>query len=306
VSSSVEIEVLPQVLPYQATRFFAYYERKTLERRFVEADRVERELWQTLHAHHLDAVTMLLEPGDVERIGGALDASWFTPAQGYLGPGRAEPPAVVFFGAYGLLGEPSTASLARAEALELATRRHHRGEERFVYAIDETCASPWGPEWRRLLAARPELGLRVVHTCHEDPRLQDVDVVMQPAQAFRLGAAREARSLGREVYVYNGQLPFAPPLMLDAPATALTLSGWIAAAYEVDRWFYWETIFWDDGNRGGLGPRDVYADPESFHNADGDAALLDGLLLYPGRGHAPRARSLERDVRASIIAAQTT
>lgn len=292
---ALELEVLPPRMPYQATRFFAYYERKTLERRFVEVDRVERELWQALHAHHVDAVTMLLEPSDVERIAGALDARWFTPAHGYLGPGRAEPPSVVFFGAYGLLGEPSPDALARAEALELVTRRHHRGGEHFVYAIDETCDSPWGPTWKRLLAARPELGLGVVHTCHEDPRSQDVDLVMQPAQAFRPGLAREARASGREVYVYNGQLPYAPPLMLDAPATALTLSAWIAAAYEVGRWFYWETTFWDDGNRGGLGPRDVYADPESFHNADGDAALLDGLLLYPGRGHATGTRSLEVD-----------
>lgn len=291
----LELEVLPQRLPYQATRFFAYYERKTLERRFVEADRVERELWQTLHAHHLDAVTMLLEPSDVERIAGALDARWFTPAEGYLGPGRAEPPSVVFFGAYGLLGEPDASALARAEALELATRRHHPVGSHLVYAVDETCESPRGPAWRRLLAARPELGLGVVHTCHEDARGQDVDVIMQPAQAFRLGPALEARASGREVYVYNGQLPYAPPLMLDAPATALTLSGWLAAGFETGRWFYWETIFWDDGNRGGRGPRDVYADPESFHNADGDVALLDGLLLYPGRGHAPGARSLEHD-----------
>lgn len=293
---ALELEVLPQRLPYQPTRFFAYYERKTLERRFVDADRVERELWQALRAHHLDAVTMLLEPSDVERISGALDGRWFTPAQGYLGSGRAEPPAVVFFGAYGLLGEPDAKALARAEALELATRRHNPGGRHLVYAVDETCESPRGPAWRRLLASRPELGLGVVHSCHEDARGQDVDVIMQPAQAFRLGPAREARASGREVYVYNGQLPYAPPLMLDAPATALTLSGWLAAAFEVGRWYYWETIFWDDGNRGGLGPRDVYADPESFHNADGDVALLDGLLLYPGRAHARAARSLEHDV----------
>ena len=57
----------------------------------------------------------------------------------------------------------------------------------------------------------------------------------------------------------------------------------------IERWFYWESIFWDDSNAGGRGPVDPFVAAETFHNRDGDTALGDGLLLYPGRQSGPFA-----------------
>jgi hypothetical protein len=76
-------------------------------------------------------------------------------------------------------------------------------------------------------------------------------------------------------------------LLLDADPRGLTANGWIAAVSDIERWFYWESTFWDDDNRGGRGAIDPFVTAESFHNTDGDTALGDGLLLYPGTQTTP-------------------
>ena len=86
-------------------------------------------------------------------------------------------------------------------------------------------------------------------------------------------------------------LPRTGTLMLDADPRGLIANGWIAATMAIERWFYWESIFWDDDYRGGHGPIDPFVTAESFHNADGDASLGDGILLYPGRQQGKFAAS---------------
>jgi hypothetical protein len=279
---AVRLRVLDPVLPYRATSAFAYYERPTLEKRFLDADVAERQLVQLLHAHRLDSLCQITSVEHARRVRGALDGSWFTEAAGYRGPGVSVGAALAAIGTYGTLGEPSADKVESVR--RIAAEIPDSVEDVFVYAIDETCDSPRGPRWQALLR---DFGLwpRVVagHTCHEDPRDRNVDLVMVPAQAFDVDTAAGARALGKRVWVYNGQLPYAAPPVLDVPLTSLAYNGWIAASYDVGRWFYWETIFWHDRNRGGKGPTDVFANVETFHNADGDTSLYDGLLLFPGR-----------------------
>jgi hypothetical protein len=75
-------------------------------------------------------------------------------------------------------------------------------------------------------------------------------------------------------------------MMLDVPAVDLRANAWIAMRYGVPRWFYWEATAWFDDNRGGRGGErgfDPYVVAETFHDADGDHADGDGILLYPGK-----------------------
>ena len=137
----------------------------------------------------------------------------------------------------------------------------------------------------------------MAQTCGDPPDRQAADIAMLPAENFARATPTAARAAGRRAFIYNGRLPHTGTLMLDADPRGLIANGWIAAAMAIERWFYWESTFWDDDNPGGHGAIDPFVTAESFHNGDGDAALGDGLLLYPGRQQGRfAASSLGADV----------
>ena len=167
---------------------------------------VERQLWQLLHAHHVDALAPA-EPAsrDVERLAAVYDGTLFTEAAGYRGPGVGRPPAVVALGAYGALGAPTPDTLARVDAMVGAVAPR---PELFLYAIDETCASPRAGEWKRAFAAHPPpRPVAVAQTCDDPPDRQAVDIAMLSATASRAGPPRRRAPSGRRAFIYNGMLP---------------------------------------------------------------------------------------------------
>lgn len=278
---SFEVEVAPRVLPFRAAKALAYYEYFALERAFAAAaPDVERSLVQLLHAHGLDAFTRVTTAAEAARVRGAFDGSWFDPARGYRGPGAGQPAEVFILGAYGRLDDPTDPSM---DAVRAILAEVPAGPALALYAVDETCDSPRGAVWRARLDEAGLDAVRVLHTCHTLPATQPVDIVAMPGQSFDPDLAEEARARGKEVWVYNGQLPHTGAPNLDVPLASLTHDGWLAALHDVGRWFYWETVFWEDIYKGGKGPHDPFATAETFHNAHGDVSLYDGLLVFPGR-----------------------
>jgi hypothetical protein len=279
---SIRARVAPTPLPFRAASAFVFYEPPRLEARIGDGATVERQLWQLLHAHQIDAIAPLGDAGEAHRLSDAYDGSLFTAARGYDGPGAALPPAVAAIGAYGILKEPSPASLDQVAAI--AALLHPPVTDLFVYAIDERCDSPRAGEWVRALKGRPDIrGVVVGQTCDRPASRQAADIAILSPDAFGFGSGPDAAAAGKRAWIYNGNLPATGTLMLDADPRGLTANGWIAAAAAIPRWFYWESTFWNDDNRGGRGPVDPFVTAESFHNTDGDSALGDGLLLYPGR-----------------------
>jgi hypothetical protein len=275
----IVIDVADAALPYRPVSFFAYYGRAALERR--NGPGAERSLFQVLHAHHVDALPAVNEPGDVERLAPVLDGSLFTKDAGYEGPGERTPPALVALGSYGHIGEPTPAHLDFVK--DALAKIPASIPEVVLYAADEDCDETTSAAWHKAFHGAPEFArVKLLHSCSHDPRKQDIDVVLMTADGFMTDAALEARARGREVWVYNGALPRSGSLLLDTGVTSLRADGWIAASRPVGRWFFWETTFYDDDNGGGRGPVDPFATAASFHNKHGDVALLDGLLVYPG------------------------
>jgi hypothetical protein len=288
----VRLDVGDAVLPFRPVSFLAYYGYGELAGRTGEGPSAERQLFQLLHRHQIDAFASLNSRDDALRLRPALDGSLFTEANGYFGPGAGRAPAAVALGAYGHFGDPTPDGIKLVETIVPLVPA--AVEDVMLYAVDEDCESTTGPAWRKIIRATPGLGrVRVGHTCSEDPRKQDVDIVMMAAATFQAKAAAQARQQGRGVWVYNGELPRSGTLLLDSDVTGLRADGWIAASRDVGRWFLWDTTFWNDDNSGGKGPIDPFVTAESFHNKHGDHALGDGLLLYPGKqGGAFGAHSL--------------
>jgi hypothetical protein len=290
-STPIVLTVLRPALPYGAVSFFAYYDAAgELSARIGDDPRVEPSLLDTLRAHGVEPLVSLRTPADARRLASLMTGELFAPPR-YLGPGRHEPAKVAAIGTYGSLGAPTAEKVALVR--EIAALVPPSVEDVFLYAVDEQCSSPRGPDWRAALRREPELTRVLVgHTCHEDPRAQGVELVMQPANALAVPWAQGARGAGKKVWTYNGRLPWSGTLALDVPATSLRASAWIAATRATGRWFLWETTFWNDDNRGGRGAIDPLVTTETFHNADGDSVLYDGLLVFPGTQRAFPGSSL--------------
>lgn len=295
----IALELLAVRLPYRALATMVFFATEEIEGRVASKDAV-RSHQQLMHAHHLDTIFTLRSADDVRRHADALTGALYDDAHGYAGPGRGVGASVVVLGAYGVLRDPSPESLAAAEGMlaalaELGITDEPGRRDVFLYTIDEQCESPRTPAWRRALAESdsPTLrALRIGHTCSKAPASQPVDLVMMAAGHFRPDAPR---SDGQRVWIYNGRLPTTGDFFSDGWSISLRANAWIQAHHDIERWFYWESTFWNDDNRGGLGPYDPLLTAETFHNDDGDHCNGDGVLVYPGKQSIAGYRSLGLD-----------
>ncbi len=289
----VELEVVDSTLPDRPVRTMLFYTRSELDRRMgaESGEAAERQLLRLLHRHRLSPMHGALNVEDVARHVSALDGSFYTAQNGYEGPLEGMGDGVLGLGTYGGFGAPDAAKLAIVEGIadRLAQSSLLATTDTFVYAVDEDCASPYGAAWKKLIAGSSNANVkkvRVAWTCSSDATKQPVDIPIQAA-AFDAKQTARARAQGKEVWAYNGHLPQTASFLTDTPAVGPRVNGWLSGMFDIGRWFFWETTFWYDDNRGGHGAYDPFATAETFHNADGDYSMGDGLLLYPGKQVAP-------------------
>ncbi len=304
---AVRLRVGSRKLPYAAAKVTVFYEPRTLDRR-MGSRAAERSLRHVVHAHHVSAMPERIDPESIDLDLEALTGALYTRAHGYRGPGQNVGEGVYAIGSYGSLGDASEQKLRVVERFVERIRERGALEQTdvFLYAVDENCESPRAKQWLKMLArsgSRDVSQLRVGVTCEARPSRQDATLAIVPASHYDPETARDGKARGKAVWTYNGIRPHAGPMMLDVPAVDLRANAWIAMRYDVSRWFYWESIFWLDDNRGGKGGRegwDPFEASETFHNADGDYAMGDGLLLYPGTQPAPMTDFGEQAIYPSV------
>ncbi|MGE0320653.1 MAG: glycoside hydrolase domain-containing protein [Polyangiaceae bacterium] len=277
-------------LPYAAAKTMLYFEPDRITQRTGSRRAVDQYL-QLMHAHQISNILPITSMRQLEEAKGLLDGSLFTKSAGYQGAGAGQGSSAVALGSYGDLGDPSDEQVALvgkmlARLEELGVRDAPGDRDVFLYAVDEQCDSPRGKVWKEALrrSSDPRVRkLRVGHTCSEPPKTQAVDLVIMFASEFSPAAQAEAKQAGKHLWIYNGVLPQTGSFLTDAWPTSLRANGWIQARYGIERWFYWESTFWHDGNQGGEGPYDPFATSETFHNQHADHCNGDGVLVYPGR-----------------------
>ena len=285
----LELEVASPVLPDRPIETMLYYDRSELDRRIGGGDAAELHLWQLLHRHRLTAMHGAMKASDLDaRLTSALDGSAYTNAKGYDGPGVSLGDGLLSLGTYGGYGAPSTSTLADVAGVAdaMASKGLLSTTDVFVYAIDEDCSSPYGKSWMDLRNGSSDANVKKVRigwTCSTDVTVQPVDLVIQFSADFNPAKTATARAAGKKVWVYNGARPQTGSFLTDDDAISLRANGWISAMNDTGRWFYWETTFWYDDNRGGKGAYDPFTTPETFHNTSGDYCEGDGVLVYPGK-----------------------
>jgi hypothetical protein len=284
----IVLDVLPATMPARPVDSMLFYDTGTLSHRIGDVEITERQLWTLFHAHRVEPLHGVESVEGVRTHLPALDGSLYTPARGYHGPAEGVGDGVVILGTYGTFGTPGAESIAAVGRVadELAAHGLFDRADVVLYAEDENCESPRGAGWKRALANAQNPNLRRVRvgwTCSTDPAQQPVDVPMVIAGAYDGTTAAAATAAGKSVWIYNGVRPATGTMLTDSEAVSMRTMGWIAAMAGIPRWFLWETTAWYDGNKGGHGPYDPFVTAETFHNEDGEAAMGDGVLVYPGK-----------------------
>jgi hypothetical protein len=86
---------------------------------------------------------------------------------------------------------------------------------------------------------------------------------MKAPQAFDPAEVPAAQAAGKQVWIYHAIQPHVGTLATDAEAVAPRVNGWIAAMFDVGRWFWWQTEYWNDFQNG-RGQLDVFVEPRTF------------------------------------------
>jgi hypothetical protein len=281
----VELVVGRTKLPYAAAPTMLFHDPDMVRGR-VGHDLAEPHYLQLIHRHHITPFFNIKSAADVAARRAQLTGELFTSRHGYNGPGAGVGQDVIALGTYGSLGDPGPEPLADVEQAVAALKAGgFLDRDVFIYAIDEQCESDRAPRWRALLDASDDANVRTLlvgHTCSEPPASQPVDLAIVFSSSFDPKKRDQAVAKGKRVWVYNGMLPRVGSYLTDGDPMSLRANPWLQTLYDIERWFYWESVFWGDGNNGGLGPYDPWSTAETFHNQHGDHCNGDGVLVYPG------------------------
>lgn len=234
-----------------------------------------------------------------------LSGDLFTRKNGYAGPGEGVGNDVFAIGLYGgwrtLWGQADRQRIVeRLGRWEDWFRRSAPSVQRFLYVADEPDdlqeverIARWIREAVGPAAAVPTFAtVDLLKARAKAPSLAIVGSWIAVADTARWRAAVEAfRSQGGRLWFYNGRRPASGSFAIDDDGVALRELAWGQKKHEIDRWFFWESTYYDD-YQGGRGPTDVFAVAQTFGGSASPDPILgmtgwnasngDGVLFYPG------------------------
>ncbi len=238
-----------------------------------------------------------------------LDGDLFTAARGYDGPGVAVGNNVYSIGTYGAwtyawsdTSEAEMWSHTDAWVNWFESQAFATPTEYFLYLIDESDDYEQTERWAQWMDNNPGPGKRLMSMAtisqpdaweNKTPSLDiptcglDVGITDLWENATR----RLAEDPDKRFYFYNGTRPASGSFCIEDDGVALRLNGWIQHKKRIDRWFYWESTYYDN-YQCGLGETDVFSRAQTYGCFDRVDTVIgetgwnytngDGVLFYPG------------------------
>jgi len=264
--------------------------------------------FQLAHRHKISLIDDYTEIGRLDeawrdRLSGAL----FTPDRGYDGVGLGVGNNVYSIGTYGdwpWWGEGKQAMWDNTDAWV----RWFEGQsfptptEYFLYLIDESDDYPQTERWARWIDENPGPGrhLSSLATIDAPTAIRKTPSLDIPTSWMSVGlpsawqGAADALEAdpGKRFFLYNSNRPAAGSFATEDDGVALRVLAWAQYKMGIDRWFYWESTYYDNF-QGDTGQTDVFTTAHTFGGLDDccDGALGetgwnylngDGVLFYPG------------------------
>jgi hypothetical protein len=234
-----------------------------------------------------------------------LSGELFTPTNGYKGPGEGVGNNVYSIGTYGtwrdLWGEPSPETLwPHADNWQDWFRFNFPDTEYFLYLIDESTDYAQTERWARLIADNPGIGRNLPsfataslpQAAKYAPSLDIVASILASARTpWQPAVDRVFANPMKRLFLYNGMRPASGTFTIEDDGIALRELAWGQWKLGVDRWFYWESTYYNDF-QSGRGPTNVFTTAQTFGKVERADRVLgvtgwnatngDGVLFYPG------------------------
>lgn len=233
-----------------------------------------------------------------------LDGTLFTRASGYAGPGEGTGNGVFSIGTYGTWDwkdEGATGMWAHADAWEGWFASNAPGTERFLYLVDESDDYAQTETWAQWLASAPGAGSNLLSfaTLSLPEATANVASLDIPASWFTVGdsnlweaaAAYQRTNRPKRFFLYNGKRPANGSFATEDDGVALRELAWAQYRKQIDRWFFWESTYYNNF-QGGTGETRVFRSAFTFGAIAETNDVLgatgwnysngDGVLFYPG------------------------
>jgi hypothetical protein len=263
--------------------------------------------FQLAHRHKIslidgDASIKQLDDAWTARLSGEL----FTPARGYDGPGLGVGNNVYSIGTYGSwpwqegtqedMWANTDAWVNWFDAQAFTTPTDY-----FLYLIDESDDYPQIEQWAQWIEDNPGPGQRLMSmaTIGLPAAAIETPSLDAPTSWYSVGltdvwqnvADSYAANPAKRFYMYNSNRPGSGSFAIEDEGVALRELAWGQHKMGVDRWFYWESTYYDN-YQGNTGQTNVFQQAQTYGELDGFDNVLgetgwnylngDGVLFYPG------------------------
>ena len=239
-------------------------------------------------------------PAWISRLNGTL----FTPENGYDGPGVGIGNGVYSIGTYGSWGwqdGDEAAMWEHADNWVTWFDENAPNTEYFLYLIDESEDFPQTEQWASWVTTNPGPGSRLLSfatialpdAVANTPSLSIAtswSTIGLP-EVWQQAAEVMIQDPNKRAYLYNGQRPGSGTFATEDDGVALRQIAWSQFKMEIDRWFFWESTYYND-YQGGTGQTNVFQTAHTFGSFDevdsvhGETGWNysngDGVLFYPG------------------------
>lgn len=266
--------------------------------------------FQLAHRHKISLIDnndgSSLNPGDRPRPEwiSRLDGSLYTEARGYAGPGTGVGNDVYSIGTYGSWSwknQGIAAMWTHTDAWEQWFSANFPGVERFLYLIDESSDFATTQLWASWMETNPGPGralksfatIALPEAVSNVPALDIAASWVAVADTGVWQAAADALHAlpGKRVFLYNGKRPGSGSFATEDDGVALRELAWGQYKMKIDRWFFWESTYYND-TQGGRGNTNLFETAQTFGGPTTFDSVLgqtgwnssngDGVLFYPG------------------------
>ncbi len=235
-----------------------------------------------------------------------LTGTLFTAANGYDGPGVGKGNNVYVIGEYGQWpwkgGTQEEMWTRTNEWVQwFEAQAFLTPTEFFLYLIDESENYEQIERWSQWMDNNPGPGKRLMSMATIDlpdaaQHTPSLDIPTSWAgigisQIWQNAVDKYLQNPQKRFYVYNGNRPACGSFAIEDDGIALRALAWAHYKKKIDRWFYWESTYYDN-YQGGEGQTNVFQRAQTYGSYDKNDPVLgktgwnylngDGVLFYPG------------------------